>query len=228
MPTLREVLNQANPSMLASILQSLQFGDVLRAQPVSLRRAAPNAAPTDMIAAVHSIKLPDHAKAAAILNATAIAGGGAPGQLVIATPFMTAATAATNINISESGDLTFAAADAWTSVDVLYVPAKFEVRTVQLPVVAATGIMALPASITSQGVVTILDATANTAGVPGVKAVTAPGVVPVAAGTVNLDLAKTQVQFVIADAVTLATVKLGLVPSVNVNALLEADAGAYL
>jgi hypothetical protein len=220
--TLKDSLNDANPTLLATILQKLNFGDVVRCLPTQLLRKAASL-PLDMIANVWTIALPDDAKAAVVHRARILAGSAGVGPLTI-DGVMSAATATTHIGVSESGDLTFALGDAPTSVDVLYTPVKQDVVTLTLPVVAATGVCALPAGITTQGVISILAASIVTP-VPTVCHVVAPAAAaPANAGDVCLNLAKSSIFFRIADNVTVATVKLGLVPAVNVDTLLEADA----
>jgi hypothetical protein len=227
MATLKDVLNSANPSTLGSALQAIRLGDLIRALPVNLFRVAANQTPTDMIAAVHSYKLPDDAKAGTLLRVVAITGTGTKGVLTIDTPPMSTATAAGHVNITESGDISFAAADVWTGVDVYYIPRKLDVVSFTGPVVAASGVMALPAAISAR-LIAMFEATALTGTTTGVCAVVAPSTVPTTTHQANIDLAKTQCQFRIADAVTSATVKLGLIPAVNLNAMLSADPGGLL
>lgn len=217
--TFKGILDAANPNTLADALRLLGFGAILRAMKTFLHRVDP-AVSAVQIAAVHSVALPDNAKAATILRATAIAGGGTKGELVVdlygATP------AAGHCAVAPNGDLAFAAADTWSSVDVAYEPDKSDVLELQLPVVAGTGVMALPAAYSAR-LKQVLAATVDEGGVTGDATVIVPGAVPGTTKQVNVDLAKTQVQFRIADAVTKATVRLALIPVIDVNALLGAQ-----
>ena len=220
MTTLKDVLNRADLNTLSYVLQTAKFGDVVRSLPVHIYRIAANQAPTDQITAVHSYKLPDDCKASFILRATAIAGSGTAGPLTVDASPMVTAPAAGHVNVTQSGDLAFAAADAWTSVDVLYVPLKLDVVSYTGPVVAASGIMTLPVVLQTTAVA-IYEATANIGTTTGPAAVIAQATaVPTTTHQVNFNGAKSQVQFRIADAVTSATVKLGVIPGTNLNSLL--------
>jgi hypothetical protein len=229
MPTLKEVLNQANPNTLPSILQLIKAGDVVRSIVTEIFAQVPNAAPTNQIANIYQIKLPDDAKCAKILRCfcrTATGAGGGTEFAVDLVP-LSAKPASTHIGFDEAGNLGFLDSDIVTSVDVQYVPRKLDVLTIQLPVVPGTGVMAIPAPIAAR-LVMLLEATVNAGGVTGECVVVAPGAVPGTTHWANLSAAKAAVGFRIADAVTLATVKLGLMPGTDLNALLAADAGAYL
>jgi hypothetical protein len=136
---------------------------------------------------------------------------------------MTSATAAGHINISAAGDLTFASADAWTRVDVDYLPAVMDTVTLTLPVV--TSDIALPTSVTAIGAVMLLRAVLTVGTVTGEGKVIAPGSRSSTTLQCNLNLAKDTVQFVSADAVTQATITLGLVPGTNLDTLLKASEG---
>lgn len=220
---LKDHLQQANPSDLPALLQKLGVGQLVSTVSRFIYRAAVNQAPVDQIASVHTIKLPDDAKCGTILLAYALAGTGTLGPLTIDAGPMTTATAAGHVNYSNSGDLTFASADAWTKVDITYMPRRLDVVTLTLPVVATTGVCAIPAAISGR-IVLLEEATAVSGTVTGACAVIAGSdAVPVTTKQANLNLAKTQVQFKIADAVTSATVKLGLVPLIDQHALLEQD-----
>lgn len=227
MATLKEVLNKAAPGVLADILKKLRIGDIFRSLRTQLFAQVPTAAPTDMIAAVQTLQLPTDGKALRVIRAF-VRAGTTTGNLVPDAPPMAAATATGHVNVSESGDITFAAADAPTSVDVYYETMKGELYTATLPVVSGTGVCALPAAVVAQGIQTILAANAVTGTTTGVAAVIAPGAVPGTTHQVNLDLTKKQVQFRIADVVTSCTISLLLVPATDVAALLQGDAGGYL
>jgi len=177
-------------------------------------------------------QLPDDAKAEYILRATAIAGTSTPQELTcdsMVTSFGYMGTAGTgpttlHIGISPSGDIVTNATDAWTSVDVSYIPQKVDaVEYPALSCVAGTGICALPVAATTQGVVTLMEAESLAGTTVGKFAVLTPSNSnPGATKQANLNAAKTQVLFKVSDAVTSARVKVGLVSAVNSNQLLEA------
>lgn len=227
MATLKDVTNKAAPGVLTDILHKLKFGDILRSMRTVVFAQVPNAAPTDMIAAVHTVQLPLDGKARKISRAWARAGT-VTGNLVVDAAPMGAATATGHVNVTESGDVSLAAADAITSIDVEYEPLKADILSFTGPVVAATGVMALPAAFVAQGFQALISANALTGTTTGVAAVIASGAVPGTTRQANMDVLKKQVQFRIADAVTSATVVLAQVPAVDVPALLQADSAGYL
>lgn len=224
--SLKDSLNKANLNELADILQKIAFGTILRTGKVRLYRQAANQAPTDMIAAVHTLSLPDDAKGSRIISAYARAGGGTAGRLVVDTAPMSAATAAGHVNVSESGDVTFAAADAWTDVDVEYEGFKVDVFSQQFPVVA--NVISLPAKWTDLGLVVLMSATLDTGTVTGTGIIVAPGGAPGTTKNVNTSLDRKTVQFRVADAVTKATLKVGIVPVIDLEALLKGSASPFV
>lgn len=219
--SLKAALNIAWPDTLADKFRKLAIGDILRALEAYLWRKAP-VATADHLATLAALVLPDDAKAVNIARATALVGTATAGELVVDLYGTTPATG--HVAVAPNGDIQFLLADAWTSVDVVYRPMKQDVVTVPITVVPGTGIGALPTTVLGRGVVSILGATQDAGTVTGTDIVIVPSnTVPATTKQVNLNLAKTQVQFRIADAVTAATVKLGLVPATDVDALLEAD-----
>lgn len=251
--SLGNILNKILLGQLGSALNQMQLGVMLRQQmPITLRRCSPATAVTNpYLKAGQSVaetitgsspaaspganllgQLPDDAKASVILRATAIAGTSASlGTLTINaqsandTQFATAGGGPTAglIGISPTGDIVANATDAWTSLDVVYIPEKCDVvEYPALSVVAATGICALPVTATTQGVVLLMEAQALAGTVNGTNIIITPGAISTTTKQCNLNTAKTQVQFVVADAVTSARVKVGLVSAVNQNQLLEA------
>jgi len=227
MPTIKDVLNQANPSVIASQLRVCKVGDIFRALPVYAKGLSMTVAPTDMIATVGSFQLPNDAKAEVILRAYGRTNTGSVsnGPLTIAAGRMTSAPSTLNVQVTESGDIAGLASDAWTAVDILYIPRKFSsVITLTLPVVAGTGVCALPPAVTSAGMDSLLSATVTVGSVTGPAFVIANGTAPTNTHNVNMDLSKTQVQFRVADAVTAATLTIGLMhpAAEDLNLLLEA------
>jgi hypothetical protein len=220
--TLQQTLNDANPTSLASALQTIGFGDVLRSLPVMLHAQVPETSPADALASTHIVRLPAGCKAQSLLRAY-VRAGTVNGEFTCDGGRQTTTIVTAHAAVTEAGDIALLSTDAVTSIDVEYVPAKQDTVTLTLPVVAGTGVMALPASITARGVKTIVSATLVTGTTTGTgKVVTPSNSVPTTTLQVNLNLAKTQVQFRIADAVTLATVTLALIPAIDTNALLAA------
>jgi hypothetical protein len=210
--SLKARLDAANPNTLPSNLQTLKIGSVLAAIPTTLRKKAAVASPY-ALAAELVVALPEDAKAGTIFSAYARAGTGTLGPLSVvvgATPV------AGQIAVAPSGDIATAVADAWTSLDVTYLPEKYDTMELTLPVVA--DVLVLPAPALTAGAVFMLEAE-SLAGAPGKKIVLAPGAVP-AAGQAALSLDKLTVVFAAADVVTSARVKLA-VGSLDVQALLE-------
>lgn len=221
--TIKQSINRADLNTLADELRKLGFGDMLRALPTTLRRKATAAAVGVHPVTEFALLLPADAKAVSVISAYAVAGAGTLGPLAV----IAGVPAAGQVAVAPNGDIVFAAADAWTSVDVVYQPAKADVFTFTGPVVPATGVMALPVPATALGVVSLQSATAISGTVTGAKEVVAEGAVP-AATLANLDLAKSQAQFAIADAVTSATVVLSLVSAIDVDSILESTNTSFI
>lgn len=222
------ILNQAPPNALADILRQLGFGSILRAAPTYLRNDATAANPYNLSSVV-TCGLPDDARANVGFSAYARAGSGTLGPLVYDGVTGTA-PAAGHFAVTPNGDVAFAAADAWTSVDVVYLPEKQDVVEVTIPVVPGTGVCALPTAtgqLMAAGVVTLIEAEALAGTVTGKAIVLAPSnSAPGATHEANLNLAKTQVLFKVSDAVSSARLKVGIVCAIDVNVLLETVAGA--
>lgn len=265
--SLRQLLDRATPNQLSTFLQILQSGSVMRSTTVALRRCNPNAAVTNPYipgVACQSVaetitgsspaaspganllgQLPDDAKCAYILRATALAGTTTAAELTVNTTAQNATAFATgapgvltgNIGVSPSGDIAVCAADAWTSVDVLYVPEQVDV--IELTLTPATGIVTLPAlcnlpgaTATTPATVLLMEAEILTGTVTGKCAVLPPATAaPGATKQACLNLAKTLVDFKVSDAPTSVRLKLGLAKTcsggVNVNQLLEAIAPVF-
>lgn len=250
--SLAQVMNNPLPGQLPSELQLLAFGSLLRAMPTWIRRASPNTATANpYVVAGQGVsapppsgspagtvtpgagftgQLPDDAKALTILRATAIAGTGTLGSLVVDlqavndTNFATGGTgpAAGHIGVSPSGDIVTNATDAWTSIDVIYMPDKYDLAEFTNQGVNASSQYVIATGITTQGVVSLLEAEILTGTVTGKCAVLPPSAsAPGATKQANLNAAKTLVLFKASDAPTLVRVKLGLVSSVDQNNLLE-------
>lgn len=231
---LKLALNRANPTDLADQLRSIGFGDILRAYPTMLRRKFP-AANLYNIATANCITLPDDAKAAVIFRAYAHAtsAAGTLGSLVVDAD--ASAPLDGHVSIQPNGDICLGTvAGAYTDCDVFYLPQKQDIVEIVLPVVAATGVCALPISLTGiaptatvpsaagTGVTNLLEAEALVGTVPGKKIVLVAAAGAPATLNARLDVAMKNVQFAVADGVTSARVKVGVTSKLDVDALLEA------
>lgn len=220
--SIANVLNAPLPGAIADYLQQLKFGLMLRQQmPATLRRAVPVvAASNPYIPAGDSIVLPDDAKASMLLRATIVAGG-TTGELTFVAYGPAAAPATTTAAVAANGDILFNhATDLPTSVDVTYMPEKQDAYEVPA-ITPATAVVTIPASLVTQGVVTIMEAEILTGTVTGKCKILKPGAAPGTTLQANLNVAKTQVLFTVADAPTSVRIKFGLVSAVDQNALLE-------
>lgn len=217
--SLKNTLNKAPPNVLADILRLLKYGSMLRSAPTFLRKKLP-ATSTYQLATLQALVLPEDAKALTIARAYARSGAGTVGELVVdaygTTPI------AGHIAVAPNSDIVVLAADAWTSIDVVYQPQKADVVELTLPVVAATGVCALPKSVTDAGLVNLLEAEVLTGGLLGNKIILVPGTAAPATTKALYKTTGDQVLFAIADAVTTARVKLAVVPSTDSDALLTA------
>lgn len=216
--SLKEKMDLANPNVISDGFRILEIGSVLRALPTFLRRKA-SAADAGVLATLLSLVLPDDAKGLNILRAYARAGTGTLGELAVQTYGTT--PAAGQIAVAPNGDIVTLAADAYTDIDVVYQPDKYDIAEVTLPV--ATHVLTLPTQLTARGAILLLDATATVGTSTGRKIILVPGAGAPAAGQARLNLAKTTVTFAAADAVTQATVKVAIVARVDVDALLTAQ-----
>jgi hypothetical protein len=219
-------LNGANPNNISDELRAMLFGSFVRAMPIPLRNQVPLAAAADpyVLATLQAIYLPDDAKANSIFRAYGrTAGSATPGEIApkatAGSPYTTPTTG--TVGVAPNGDIVFLATDQWTNVDVLYLPEKYDVYEATA-LSAASSVVTLPTAWTTQGVVFMLEAQANTGTVTGAKIVLAPSnSAPGTTGQANLNLAKTQVLFTVADAVTQARIKIGLCNGTDLNAFLE-------
>jgi len=211
--------NRAHPNTLPDHFRDIELGSFLRGQvPQDLRRQTPSAS-LYQLGTLESIGLAGDGKAASIVRATVVAGG-VTGEL---TPVLYGVTPATGeIAVAPNGDIVVLAADAITSVDVLYLPDRGDSFEATLPVDPATGVCAMPANIVARGLILLTEAEVLVGGSTGKKIILVPGASP-AAGRANLDVAKTQVQFAIADAVTSARVKVTVVTEKGLDAYLEGE-----
>jgi hypothetical protein len=229
MTTLKDKLNAANPNELADMLKAIGLGDIARALPTKLYAAAVVASPADMIANVQTTQLPNDAKAVKVVRAYARAGSGTLGELTVDAPPMSSATAAGHVNVSESGDITYASADAWTSVDVEYATEKLNVQIVNLLVSATADTFVVPTNFGTA--VRLMSVTVTAGTTTGVYAVVAPSdSKPGSTKQVNFKLAKDKILTKATDAATAMTAVIGYAPaaSKDLNALLEGDPSPFI
>lgn len=218
--SLKAALDGATPATLPDLLRTIKFGSVLRALPTYLFKQVPPAAATNpyVVAAGQSITLPDDAKAIAPLFAFPRTGTGTVDVQLVNDIMAATEPSAGHIKISPTGDILLNHTDAWTSIDVVYLPAKYDVYEFTLPCVAS--LLTWPS--TAGAGVLLMEAEALTGTVTGKKIVDLPGTSS-ATGHASFNAAMTAVQFNNGtDVVTSARVKIGVVPSTDVNALLEA------
>jgi len=216
-------LNAANLNQLAEALRAMGFGSVVRSMPTQRRSVAlDGAAGTNkyVVAAAQSITLPEDAKCGYLLAAYARAGTGTKGVLTIDhnTPEASgdAQPAAGHIDVAGSGDLLFHAADAWTKVDFLYIPAKYDVQ--ELTLLVASNALTLPTSLGDA--VSLLEVESMAGTLTGKLIIDVVGTA-VATGHAAFSLDKLTVNFAGADAVTSARVKFGTKPKIDLESFLE-------
>jgi hypothetical protein len=219
-------LNHAGLNQIADGLRQIAVGDFINQSKVALRLLNLVTAPVNpyQLATLQTVTLPDNAKAHSILRAYARTGTGTVGELTLSAYGVT--PTATHVAVAPNGDLVFLATDAYTSVDVVYEAEIQDVIELTLPVVAGTGVCALPANLTTQGVVSLMEAESLVGTVTGKGHVLVPGTAGTTAAA-SLNLAKTNVQFLIADAVTSCRLKLGLCSAVNRQAVLGASSAMF-
>jgi hypothetical protein len=155
-----------------------------------------------------TIVMPPEAKASYILRAQARVGTGTvptAGELAVEAYGATPTTG--QIAVAPNGDIVLLGSDAWTDLDVLVVCLRSKYVVLTLPVIAATGVCALPAGL---GVQYLQSATVLAGTTLGAKIVLVPATAAPATGKAQLDLAKANVRFATADAVTQAQIVLSV------------------
>ncbi len=214
-------LDTAPPQQVPDLLRAIAFGHFVRAMPTALRAVLPTTGGTNpyVLATNATITLPDDAKAHSIFRAYGRVGTAAAGPLTVDNPDTYSATVALttkNIAVTPTGDIALLSTDAYTSVDLLYLPEKYDAYEVTLPV--ASNDILLP---TAQGeVIFIMEVQALVGTTIGNKIVDPPGTAP-GTGHAALDLAKLNCVFNAGDAVTSARVKYATAAIIDVNAFLE-------
>lgn len=207
---IKDSLNSAGPNTIADLLRRIKVGSVIEGHvPQHLYNVNPDALGNDAgnLATLDSIVLPDGSRAANIIRAYARTGTAGTGQMTVEAFHATPGTG--EIAVAPNGNIVLLAADVITNVDILYLPQRGDVLESTFPVVSNA--LTIPTALTTLGVIAVLDVNAVVATSTGRKIVLTPGGTA-AAGQAALNVAKTQVTFAAADAVTRATVKFLLVP----------------
>lgn len=224
---LKDEVNKAQPNNLIDAFRALGIGNVLVALPTRLNNKAP-AADAAQLATLAQVGLPADAKAATILRAYArkTSAAGTLGELAIQAFGATPADG--QIAVAPNGDIVTLLSSAYTAVDLEYMPDKYDVLVITLPVVPGTGVCALPTGQLPNGPLFIIDANAIAGTATGRKKVLVPAAGAPAAGQVRLDVAKANAQFAVADAVSQATFTFAIPAAIDIQATLEADPGGIL
>ncbi len=222
---LQDALNRAQPQSLPDMFRTLGLGDMLASLPKSIHAALP-AVGSYNIATIRTIPLPEGMKALSVIRAYARAGGSAtPGPLAIEADAATAPSTL-SVKVTPTGDIAFLGTDAWTSVDVDYIPAQYDIVEATCPCVAGTGVVTLPPSMTGPGVLGLMEAEILVGTLKAKKFIVAPAATAPATTLAGLNLAKTSVFVAIADAATSVRIKVMVARAINVGALLVADSNA--
>jgi hypothetical protein len=205
MTTMRDVLNAANPNTLADAARAVALGNVLAGQ-YRVVQAVPVS---------DAVILPNEMKIGTLVSVLARAGTGTPGPCTLdavgATPAVASHVAATF-----SGDLVCLAADAWTSVEIVYQPVIGDV-------VSLVGARVTANVLAAVGCRKLISAIGYTAlGVPVALTQITPGAV--AAGQVAMSLSQEQINFAAADAIVSCDIVYVKAPTVELGAALDTDA----
>lgn len=220
MESKKQALNRADLNTLADQLRALAFGTILRFLTCYVRKSAVAAVAYSGASPAVTGKSTD-VPAASIISAYARAGAGTVGPLtVVAYP-----PAAGQIAIAPNGAIVTAAADAWTSVDVTFVPDKGDVIEFTGDVVANS--LALPTPMTDPGAIRLLEVESITGTTTGKLFVEAIGTAP-GAGEASLNFALSAVAFNAGDAVTKARIKVLVCATPDVNLDLDAENTTYV
>lgn len=186
---LKQVFNGGNPNTIADASRVLPLGNALTNGVQSIRLAV----------VTNVMVLPDGFKAALVLGGYAVAGSVTG---VLNPTALGGTVATTEVAINPTGDLLFFATDAVTEAEVFYIPAEGNLVEETISVVAATGVASMGADRKAR---VLIEVSASTGGVPGPKTVAARDATP-ATGLAQLN-DDGVITFLIADAITQATVK---------------------
>lgn len=242
MPALKDVNPTAN-----SIADNFQLlggiNQIFRGQiQQMLRRQVPEADPGAPVGGgtLITIVLPDQAKVdpsgVVSLYVRTVSGGAVTGHYTpkSSTPFTTPTTG--TFSSQPNGNIMLLAADLPTDVDVTYTPMRGRVVELDAQPVASN-VFAIPAALTTAtqpntpagspampgGVIALLEAESLVGTLTGDLGILAPAAAAPATGFAKLDVAKGNVLFAVADAVTSCRVKLLVCPLVDLSTILEAQ-----
>lgn len=229
MPTLKDQLNHPDLTNVCQSLEAVGLGDLLVEQTVqTLRVQVPvsNAsfASPENLAGLDVIVLPDDVKASRLMRCY-VRAGSVTGEFTEKAGYGTTPTTGT-VGVTPCGDLAFLHADGVTNADVTYVPENGECIDLVLAVNPSTGVCQIPASFAARGVATLLRAESKSGTLLGRMTILVPSNSAPSSTRANLNVAKSQVLFAVADAVSQASVRL-LVTS-RVNAQLAYQGAALL
>jgi hypothetical protein len=186
--SLRTILNAANPNNVDSALQAGRVGSVLALSARGVRGAV----------VANVLVLPENARAAAILEVRAVAGT----AVGLFTPLATGATpVTTEAAINAVGNIVFAAADAVTEAEVVYIAEEGDVTEDVIPVASNSGTL-----LANRRAKRVLEVTRLVGTDIGVATVVGRGATP-ADNQAAANAAGTAIVFNAADAVTSARVK---------------------
>src|SRR5574343_977471 len=149
--TIREALNRANDNSLPNLAQAVALGDLLTQHvPRVVRANVPDVAALTSEAGLSEdrIVLPGYCKAGRIRRAWArsTSAGGTLGEMTVTA--LGADPGAGEIAVAPNGDIVTRALDAYTSVDIDYMPAPGKVVVVEdVVVVPGTGVCTLSAEV---------------------------------------------------------------------------------
>lgn len=217
--SLASALNRANVGQMADGFRALRLGTLLTlCMPAWAFGAVPTVGLTGKPVTVDTIELPSDAKAQVIKYAYARTGTGTTGPLTIVA-YGTVPSAG-EIAVSPDGDIVTAAADAWTLVDVAYIPLYGElVEDLELDV--SSNVATFPTRYAGK-VLEVISATALEGTSTGRKQVLIPGA-SLSAGQCALAKDKNTLNFKNTDAVTSCKVSFIVYPTVNAHETLLAE-----
>lgn len=220
-------LNQPNANTLPTQLQSIAFGDMVRAERTSLYHQVPvtgagTSAPYN-VSTAGVIVLPDDAKASSVANAY-VRAGTTPGALTT-DPAVEGAPASGHIGVTPCGNIAVLLADGATDLDLVYHPVRLDVDEAIVAVTPGTGVITLPKKwldpVTGLSRLVMLMEAESIAGTLVSKMIVDAVGTSTATGHARLTAAKDGVSFATADAVTSGRVKVGLIPVIDMNTVLE-------
>lgn len=224
--TLKDATNLASYQSLADIFRLLAIGDILRKNiKTDLRRQAP-AADLSQLSTLWSFPLDQQAPAATVVRAYCRAGT-TTGEY---TPVAYGATPTSGqIAVAPNGSIVVLASDAPTDIDVEYLPTGGDyVFLSGLAVNPSTGVCALPTLATTPGVTLAWYVNATVGTTVGQKNILVAAAGAPSTGKARLDVAKANLQFATADAVTKADVALYLCSAASVDALLRSTNSTFI